>query len=169
MTDDTPPRPREPAKWWVFGALVVVLAAGVAVQAWREAQKPAPPPPVHARYRVGQRWRVAARPHEPRATVTVLELEPTESDGVLVHVQVDGVRLPVAGGTLERIAHLPLTAAAMDASVVDLEADYAPAPGDYRAALERWRAGYREGRWPAITTSVREGIALTELSMTAGG
>jgi len=165
MSDDTPVRPREPAKWWVVGGLVALVAAGAAVQAWREGRKPAPPPPLHARYRMGQRWRVVARPHESRATATVLELEPSERDGVLVHVQVDGIQLRTPGGTLERIGHLPLTAAALDASVVDLEADYSPPPGDYRAALDKWRAGYQEGRWPAITTSVRDGVDLTELSM----
>jgi hypothetical protein len=164
VTDDTAPRRPEPHKWWVLGVLVVALGLAAAVQARREAGRPEPAPPLHPRYRVGQRWRVAARPHEPHATVTVLAVERSERDGVLVHVQVDGVRLETPEGVLERIRHLPLTAAALDASVEDLEALASPYD-DYVSALARWRAGYVEGRWPAITTHVRDGIAMTELSL----
>jgi hypothetical protein len=151
-------------KWGALGGLVLLLAVALSVQAWREAQRPDAPPPVHTRYKVGHRWYYKTRPHEPESTLVICKVETDARHGVLVHIGLEGLRLDTPKGKLESLAHLPMTAAAMDASVTRLAAVYQPLP-KWLDAYERWKRGYDGGRWPPITGTVADGINFTEESM----
>ena len=79
---------------------------------------------------------------------------------MLVHVTVEGVRLPdptAADGFLDRITHLPLTAAAVDASVTRLVAEDEAVP-PFADAYRRWREGFDTGRWGLFGESVAEAV-----------
>jgi hypothetical protein len=155
-------------KWGVFIALLALLAAGFGRQAWRESQKPPVPPPVHPEYRVGQRWHYQHRPHEDTSTFVICKIEADPTYGVLVHIGVQGLRLDTPQGVLTELAHLPMTANALDDSRAGLADLYQPLP-KWLDAYERWRTGYDAGKWPPITGTVADGIRFTEQSMQAAG
>lgn len=153
-------------KWWVLGGLVALLAIALGVQGWRESQRPAVSPPVHHRYKPGHRWYYKHRLHEDASTLVICKVEPDERHGVLVHVAVEGLKLDTPKGTLEELAHLPMTAAALDASVTRLAAVHQPLP-KWLDAYERWQAVYTGTQ--VITTSVADGVSKTEASMQRAG
>lgn len=155
-------------KWTVLGGLCVLVLLALGVQAWRESQRDPIPPPVHPRYRVGQRWYYQHRPHEEQSTLVVCKVEADARHGVLVHIALERLRLDTPQGLLDTLAHLPMTAHGLDASVTRLAAVYQPLP-KWLDAYERWRVGYDAGRWPPVTGSVADGIRFTEQSMQAAG
>lgn len=150
-------------KWLVVGALVAVFAASLVVQAGRA---PATPTPVHPLFRAGQRWAFVPRPGEESATAIVCRVETIPGHGPVVHIRVEGVRLPdpnVPGGFFDSIGHLPLTAEAFEASITRLVAESVPVP-PFEEGYARWRAGFDAGRWGLFTSSVAAAIHATEAS-----
>jgi hypothetical protein len=89
-----------------------------------------------SRYRPGQVWGVRLSPEQPAdARLIVLRVEELPKLGRIVHVALQGVRVP-GGGT--QLQHAPFSEAALDASVLQLTAEGGPIP-DFSEGYTRWR------------------------------
>jgi hypothetical protein len=93
----------------IVTTVISLLIAGLAMASDTSPQK-------HT-FIPGQVWTFHLDPSEPVATLTVLKVETVEKIGDVVHISVSAVRLP---GGVTRIGHLPMSRAALDASVMEL-------------------------------------------------
>ena len=116
------------------------------------------------RLRVGQEWRFRGRPQDPDPHLIIGRLEVDQTGRELVHVSVRGVRVVNphhASGYVSEIGHLPLTRAAIDASVTELVAQGVPTPD-----LAEGYADWRSARGGAFTASVAEAVEFAERAIT---
>jgi hypothetical protein len=108
----------------------------------------------------GQVWTYRTRPGEAASRAVVCRVDADTSAGAVVHVQVEGVaiRNPDADGGVSTIAgHLPLTAAALRESVVELRPEPGACPG-FEDAHAAWSAALAAGRAGAFRVGVAEAL-----------
>ncbi len=122
--------------------LLLVLSA---LAGCGEAQEAVP-----SRFKPGQAWSYTGRPGEEASRVLVLKVEVRPPHGTVVHIAVDRLSLanPRGATAAERrvtvIAHIPISEAALDASVLALLGDQHAVPPDWKRGYGRWLRGYRE-------------------------
>lgn len=106
--------------------------------------------PVRSRYVAGQVWSYETRPGEERSRIHVVKVEHHPERGVMVHVQVDGLKIPNPGSKSEEdrfirvITHMPMSAKAMDASVKERLLENQPIP-HYEAGYNAWKKAFLAG------------------------
>lgn len=109
-----------------------------------------------SKYRAGQVWRYKTRPTEPQSLLTVVKVETDPKRGTIVHIHVRGLKMKnryAPTGMVDTISHLPLSEAAMDASVVSLVQENAPLP-DYQEGYAEWRQAFERGQADIYTVTV---------------
>lgn len=125
----------------------------------------------NSKYKVGQVWRYKTRSTEPNSTLSILKVEHTATDGNIIHVRVDSLRMrnphQINGGGSE-IGHMPFAETAIDSSVTELlKSDQAVAP-DFMEGYEIWREAFAAGKGGIFSVPVSEGVAYSEETMATG-
>ena len=114
------------------------------------------------KYRVGEVWNYETRPGDEGSTFTVLKVESRPGFGVIVHISVEGFRVPnphAPNGLHERIRHMPFTEDAIDSSVTTRAAVGTPLPADIDA-YANWRRYVDADGAGVFTITVAEAIEL---------
>jgi hypothetical protein len=122
-------------------------------------------------YRVGQVWSYRTRPQEPESTLTVVKVESHPKLGTIVHISLQGLRMKsprAPDGYAETISHLPMSAEALDKSVVKLLRENAPLP-EFQEGYKEWRRGFDAGKAGFFTIPVAEAVGIAETSLNGGG
>lgn len=116
------------------------------------------------RLEAGQVWTYTARPGEEASRLTVLQIDPHEKFGEIVHVCVTGVaqKNPFApGGVSSVIGHMPFSVAAVEESVLALEASGVPLP-EYRSGYDQWKTAFDAGKGGVFTIPVAQAVQYCE-------
>lgn len=110
-------------------------------------------------FRPGQVWAYQTRPGEDSSTVTILRVEEAPKLGVIVHVAVEGVRVPspTPGQFVTRLVHLPFAKAAIERSVTRKLRDDAPVPS-FDEGYQQWRAAFDTGSGGIFTITIAEAV-----------
>jgi hypothetical protein len=117
----------------------------------------------------GQVWTYRTRPGEAASRAVVCQVDRETSVGAIVHLQVEGVaiRNPEAGGGVSTVAgHLPLTAAALRESVLELAGGSGACAG-FEEALAAWSAAVAAGRAGAFHVGVAEALDAVQRAVDA--
>ncbi|HEX8243622.1 MAG TPA: hypothetical protein VF541_09005 [Longimicrobium sp.] len=112
----------------------------------------------------GEVWRYHARPEEPGSTLTVLRVDRDPKLGNIVHVRVDGLRIPDPhhpSGFSGEIMHLPFDERAVVGSVSELVRSGVAIP-DHEAGYAEWRRAFDTGEAGVFTISVGEAVAVRD-------
>lgn len=127
---------------------------------------PEPPEPT---LEVGQVWRYRARPGEEHSRARILVLEHHPDLGEVVHVRIDGVRIPnpvfpERPNTV--LGHLPIEGVAFRGSLLELVGTVG-GTGPDEADLEGYRA-WRDAGGGVFTLSVADTVQAVEATLTGG-
>jgi len=104
----------------------------------------------------GQVWQYSNRLGEDDSTLTILKIDELEED-VIIHIPIDGIQL----GQSDHIAHLPCSAEAIEASVVDFVRHLAILP-EFEEGYSRWKELFnnkKAGYWTIPVSQVLDAIA----------
>lgn len=115
-------------------------------------------------FHAGEVWRYHTRPAEPDSTLTVLRVDEEPGAGAIVHVYVDGLRIPNPHhpeGFSGTIGHMPFAESAVSASVTELLGQADPLP-DFNEGYESWRSAYDDGHAGVFTITVAEAVEVME-------
>ena len=77
--------------------------------------------PHHHIYRSGERWKYKAPPGQENSRLVVLGAEEYEDIGWVIHLSVEGLRIPAPrkpGGWVSELMHLPMSLASFEKSLV---------------------------------------------------
>ncbi len=117
-----------------------------------------------ATFAVGERWKFDSVRAGPRgATFTILKIESdaaSDSRGMIIHVSVDGVRIPSArapGGFIEGIGHMPCTRVAIVASKPILVEKGVALP-NFQDGYAMWREAFDSGRGGVFSISLADAV-----------
>ncbi len=119
-----------------------------------------------SQYIPGQVWTYRARPGEERSYLTILRVEDDPTLGEIVHVRVDGLKMQsrhAPGGVNPTITHMPLSATALDESVV-LQFRTAPVP-EFAEGYRLWSEATAAGRGGIFGVTVAECVAAMERAL----
>ncbi|MDK2012586.1 MULTISPECIES: hypothetical protein [unclassified Deinococcus] len=108
-------------------------------------------------FQAGQRWTYRTRPGEDTSTVLILRRD-DEPSGTVLHVALDGLRLGnphLPGGVQMELGHMPVTADALRASVLELIQVNAPLPAD-EGGYRQWREAADRGEAGVFTLTLAE-------------
>jgi hypothetical protein len=122
-----------------------------------------------ASFAPGQVWTYRTRPGEAASRAVVCRVDTETSAGAIVHLQVEDVaiRNPDAEGGVSTVAgHLPLTAAALRRSVLELAPGRGACAG-FEEALDAWRAAAAAGRAGAFHVGVAEALDAVQRAVDA--
>lgn len=124
-----------------------------------------------SKYKVGQVWKYKTRPTELNSTLSILKVEHTATDGNIIHVRVDSLRMKnphqINGGSSE-IGHMPFAEAAIDSSVTELLTSDQTVSPDFMEGYEIWREAFVAGKGGIFSVPVSEGVAYSEETMATG-
>ena len=115
-------------------------------------------------FRVGQVWTYETRDGEENSRVTILRLEQNPKIGGIVHVSLNGLKIPNAtapDGFTEEASHLPFSEKAIIDSVVELQSSV-EVSSEHTEGYEIWRSAFEQGKAGVFTTSLVEGIEFLE-------
>jgi hypothetical protein len=107
-----------------------------------------------ARLAVGQRWRYRTRPGDEASRVVILKIESSPQAGTIVHVAVDGIRVPCKPEPM-RSGHAPFARDAVLASITELEAEKVELPS-FSEGYRMWRDAFDRGEGGVFTISLAE-------------
>ena len=110
-----------------------------------------------ADFQAGQRWTYRTRPGEDTSTVLILRRD-DEPTGTVLHIALDGLRLGnphLPGGVQPQLAHAPVTAEALRASVLELIQTGALLPTD-DSGYRQWREAADRGEAGVFTLPLAE-------------
>lgn len=112
-------------------------------------------------FAVGERWKFdSVRAGARGATFTVLRIESDTAQGTIIHVGIDGVRIPSArapGGFIEAIGHMPCTRVAIVASKPVLVEKGVALP-DFEEGYAMWREAFDSGRGGVFSVSLADAV-----------
>jgi hypothetical protein len=112
-------------------------------------------------YASGQLWSYKTRSGDESSRVLINTVESVPRLGTIYHITVFRVRMPsLNDGSREMtdIAHLPVSKATLDTSLIGLVGKRAPF-SEYRSGYEQWRKAFDSGNAGAFTISLAEAIA----------
>jgi hypothetical protein len=115
----------------------------------------------------GQVWTYRTRPGEEASRVTVLQLDPHDEFGHIVHVRFDGVaiRSPLAPDGVSRIiAHMPFSLEAVERSLTALESEGGALP-EFADGYAQWKVAFDHGRGGVFTATLAEAVQHCEEAM----
>lgn len=119
-----------------------------------------------SQYIPGQVWTYRSRPGEGRSYLTILRVEADPRLGEIVHIRVDGLAMASRGspgGISRAIAHMPLSAPALDRSVV-LQIKTVPVP-EFAEGYRLWSEATAAGRGGIFAVPVDECIEVMERAL----
>jgi hypothetical protein len=119
------------------------------------------------RFEAGDVWSYHARPGEPDSTLTVLRVD-HEEVGTIVHIRVDGLRIPNPhhpAGVSGEIMHMPFAEDAVARSVTERVASGAPVPEE--GGYDEWRRAFDAGEAGVFTLTVAEAVEVMEQAINA--
>ena len=115
-----------------------------------------PPIRSHHVYRSGECWKYEAPPGQEGSRLVVLGSEFYETIGWVIHISVEGLRIPapkVPGGFVTELMHLPMSLVSFEKSLV-AEDRAAFRPVEFpNAGYETWRDN-RGGAWDVTVGDV---------------
>lgn len=122
-----------------------------------------------SKYKVGQVWKYKTRPAEPNSTFTVLKVEHWPKTGIIVHLRVDDVRIPIVSqDTISRtVDHMPFSEEAVDSSAVVLIKSLPQVP-DYSEGYELWKDAFLAGKAGVFSIGVAESVNYMEQTINQG-
>jgi hypothetical protein len=115
-------------------------------------------------FRAGEVWRYHTRASEPDSTLTIVRVDEEPATGTIVHVYVDGLRIPNPhhpAGLSEVIGHMPFAEAVVAASVTERIGQVDALP-DFEEGYESWRSAYDDGHAGVFTITVAEAVEVME-------
>jgi hypothetical protein len=118
-------------------------------------------------FKAGQAWHYHTRPGEEHSVVTVLKVEKYESEGIVVHVQVKGLKVknPMnPAGFSDEIGHLPFAKEAVGKSVTTLISEGNTLP-DFMGGYSSWKEAFDAKKGGIFTISVGEAVKYLEEAM----
>ena len=116
------------------------------------------------KYHPGQVWKFKARPGERSPTLTIVRVESGPGLPVIVHVQLEGVRVanPYApDGFSHAVGHAPFTEDAIARSVTKLVGRTKTLPL-FEDGYDDWRKGFDQGKAGVYSITVGEALAAME-------
>lgn len=138
-------------------ALLALIA--LLLGACHSEPKPAGQP---GKYQVGQRWSIKGRPKDPQPEIVIGRIDQGPR-GDIVHVSVLGVRIAnphSPAGVNTEVPHLPMDAAALDASVIALQGT-----GKTADNFEEGYAEWRKAEGGAFTIPLAECLDVLEKAL----
>jgi hypothetical protein len=114
----------------------------------------------HPRLRAGDVWTYRTRPGEEASTLTILATEIAHDAHAIVHVRIDGVRIPnphAPRGASSVVGHMPFALASVEASVVARVGRADLAERDFDGYAE-WRAAFERGKAGVFTLDVADAV-----------
>lgn len=115
-------------------------------------------------FRSGQKWSYQTRPGEETSTLTILKVENYEDEGIVIHIQVTGLRIksPMnAGGFSEVIGHLPFAREAVAKSVTTRLSEGNALP-DFESGYANWKEAFDAKKGGVFSISVSEAVQYLE-------
>jgi len=109
------------------------------------------------RYFPGQRWAIRGRALDPQPNVVIGRIE-SSTEGAVFHVSLFGVHIATPRkppDAVDELPHMPLSAAALDASVVQLLGS-----GDLAVGFERGYSEWSKARGGVFSVSVADVLDL---------
>lgn len=114
-----------------------------------------------ATFAVGDRWKFATpRAGSRGATFTILKIESDGAQGTIIHVSIDGIRIPSArapGGFIEAIGHMPCTRVAIVASSPTIVEKGGALPA-FEEGYRMWREAFDSGRGGVFSISLADAV-----------
>ncbi len=136
---------------------------------------------VRSPYVAGQVWKYETRDGEESSRVHVVRVEKHPAWGVMVHVYIDGLKIPNPGAQDDKdkliriVSHMPLTEKAMDDSVTRMLEKNQPIP-HYEAGYRAWHKAFMKGDATVFETPIKtmlqqyaDGIASARRKDAQGG
>ncbi len=117
----------------------------------------------HREFEAGQVWRFHSRPDEEQSALTITRVETHPSLGTVVHVRVQGVRIPNPmhpDGESSEIGHMPFAADAVRRSVTHLVHEGSETGDDDGYAT--WKEAFDRDDAGVFTITVAEVVEMME-------
>jgi hypothetical protein len=147
------------------GLLNVMICSSVAVSQPKARSCPTPSVVQDEKYRPGQIWQYKTRSGEESSTVTILRVESLPTDGVIVHLRVDRIRLKncTGGPEPDKFEHMPFAKEAIGRSLIRMLKAASKVP-DFENGYKQWQ----EDCGGVYTITVAEAIAVAEQTLQHG-
>src|SRR5258706_15596565 len=114
-----------------------------------------------SKFKVGQRWAYWARNGEESSTITIVKIERHPTQGVIVHIGLDGLKLKDGKGV---VPHMAFAREAFDKSATKVLEEDAALP-NYQQGYQAWKKAFDAGEGSVFTVPVAE--ALTQVEQAA--
>jgi hypothetical protein len=122
-------------------------------------------------YQTGQIWKYRTRTGETDSQLVIINSIPVAGHGNIYSVAVEGVKLKnpwIVGGIQTNLPHAPVSAGALDLSVVEL-VGIRPSPlEEYGDAFREWKEPFDRGEAGVFTISVAEILDCVEEAVSNG-
>jgi len=99
-------------------------------------------------FEVGQIWSYETRETEDSSTITIVAIENSKKEGIVISVFIDGLKIKnpsVEGGMNLLVPHLPFSKAAISSSVIKLKDKTDKLP-PYEEEYDNWKEDFDAGR-----------------------
>jgi hypothetical protein len=113
------------------------------------------------KFKVGQRWAYWARNGEESSTLIVAKIERHPTQGVILHIGLDGLKLKDGKGI---IPHMAFARDALEKSATKVLEEGAALP-NYQQGYESWKKDFDKGKGSVYTVPVAD--AITQLEQAA--
>jgi hypothetical protein len=122
-------------------------------------------------YQTGQIWKYRARNGEATSQVVIINSTLIPGKGVIYSVAVEGVQLKnpwITGGIQTNLPHAPVSAGALDLSVLEL-VGIRPSPlEEYGDAFQEWKKPFDRGEAGVFTIPIAEILNCVEEAVKHG-
>jgi hypothetical protein len=122
-------------------------------------------------FQAGQYWKYRTRGGEESSRILVLAVDEIAKFGEVVHVAVINLQMinpKSATGFAKWIGHLPITNAALNKSVTELDIELFVPPDFDRCGYTEWRSAFKDGQGGVWNASVSEIVQVIEDGLKCG-
>ncbi len=128
-------------------------------------RKEHPPVPANSatRYKAGQVWQYNTRASEPQSFLRILRVEQDSNLGLVIHISIENIHLRNPGspsGFSDRLPHMPISAPALDSSVLKLLDHNSDIP-DFQSGYDHWK----QARGGVFSITVAQALDHVELAV----
>jgi hypothetical protein len=113
------------------------------------------------KFKVGQVWKYATRDGEHGSTLTILKVDEDASNGKIIHIRLDGIKIYNAKsstGYNNMIPHLPFSETALAKSITTFATQQDSIP-QFSEGYNEWKKSYDEGKGGVWTIEVKDAIS----------
>lgn len=124
-----------------------------------------------SKYAPGQVWTYKTRKGEEDSRLTVCQVDVDDELGTIIHVFISNVAIKcddAPDGLVKNIHHSPYSEAAIDESVLELEAEDVELP-DFRDGYRQWREVFEKEEAGIFSLVVSDGVDVMEEAMQRQG